>query len=174
MVGTRTPAKPDDWIKANPTGKAGSFGDTAEFAELIVLAVKGAAAADALRSAGAARLSGKPIIDATNPIADEPPVNGVLRFFTDLDESLMERRQREFADARSQASVVGPSLLCPTHGETVDPRWRPRPTRWATASLALLLALASSTPLPSPCRFHNYALSASLTARECSSASALL
>src|SRR5581483_7101556 len=30
------------------------------------------------------------------PIADSPPVNGVVRFFTNLDESLMEQLQREF------------------------------------------------------------------------------
>jgi hypothetical protein len=36
----------------------------------------------------------------TNPIADEPPVNGVLKFFTTLDESLMERLQREFDTVR--------------------------------------------------------------------------
>jgi len=35
------------------------------------------------------------VIDATNPIADAPPVNGVLKFFTSLDESSMERLQRE-------------------------------------------------------------------------------
>ena len=40
------------------------------------------------------------MIDTTNPIADAPPVNGVLRFFTSLDESLMERLQREVPDAR--------------------------------------------------------------------------
>jgi hypothetical protein len=51
-----------------------------------------------LRLAGAANLVGKPVIDATNPIADAPPVNGVLKFFTSLDESQMERLQREFAD----------------------------------------------------------------------------
>jgi predicted dinucleotide-binding enzyme len=57
-------------------------------------------ALDALRAAGATNLAGKVVIDAANPIADAPPVNGVLKFFTNLDESLMERLQREFADAR--------------------------------------------------------------------------
>jgi hypothetical protein len=38
--------------------------------------------------------------DATNPIADAPPTNGVLRFFTNLDDSLMERLQREFGNVR--------------------------------------------------------------------------
>jgi hypothetical protein len=100
MVGTRTPAKLADWLKQNPRGRAGSFNATAQFAEVVVLAVKGTGAADALRAAGAAHLAGKIAIDATNPIADAPPSNGVLRFFTDLNESLMERLQREFADAR--------------------------------------------------------------------------
>jgi 8-hydroxy-5-deazaflavin:NADPH oxidoreductase len=66
----------------------------------VVLAVKGAAAADALRAAGVANLAGKVLVDATNPIADAPPVNGVLKFFTSLDDSLMERLQREFAGVR--------------------------------------------------------------------------
>jgi len=61
--------------------------------------VKGSAATDALRAA-AGNLDDKPVIDATNPIADVPPVNGVLRFFTNLDESLMERLQRQFPRVR--------------------------------------------------------------------------
>jgi hypothetical protein len=52
-----------------------------------------------LRAAGAPNLAGKPVIDATNPIADAPPTNGVLKFFTNHDESLMERLQREFEGA---------------------------------------------------------------------------
>jgi predicted dinucleotide-binding enzyme len=100
MLGTRTASKLADWTKQNPKGKVGSFPDTAKFADLVVLAVKGTIASDALRGAGAANLAGKPVIDATNPIADAPPVNGVIKFFTNLDESLMERLQREFPDAR--------------------------------------------------------------------------
>ncbi|MEP7336581.1 MAG: NAD(P)-binding domain-containing protein, partial [Acidobacteriota bacterium] len=99
MIGTRDSAKLADWAAQNPTGKVGSFAETAKFGEVVVLAVKGTVAADALRAAGAANLAGKPVIDAANPIADAPPVNGVLKFFTNLDESLMEQLQREFADA---------------------------------------------------------------------------
>ena len=39
-------------------------------------------------------LEGKTIIDTTNPIADEPPLNGVIKFFTANNESLMERLQK--------------------------------------------------------------------------------
>lgn len=99
LMGTRSPAKLADWAKQNPKGRIGSFAEAAKFADLAVLAVKGTVAADALRAAGAANLGGKSVIDATNPISDLPPVNGVLRFFTNLDESLMERLQREFQSA---------------------------------------------------------------------------
>jgi predicted dinucleotide-binding enzyme len=100
MLGTREPAKVADWAKQNPNSRVGSFADTAKFGDVVVLAVKGTVAAEALRGAGPANFAGKPIIDATNPIADAPPVNGVLKFFTNLDESLMERLQREFAGGK--------------------------------------------------------------------------
>jgi predicted dinucleotide-binding enzyme len=100
MLGSRTPAKLADWVKQNPKARSGSLADAAKFADLAVLAVKGTIAQEALRAAGAANLAGKPVIDATNPIADTPPVNGVVKFFTNLDESLMERLQREFPQAR--------------------------------------------------------------------------
>jgi predicted dinucleotide-binding enzyme len=99
LMGTRSPAKLADWAKQNPKGRIGSFAEAAKFADLAVLAVKGTVAADALRAAGTANLRGKSVIDATNPISDLPPVNGVLRFFTNLDESLMERLQHEFQGA---------------------------------------------------------------------------
>jgi predicted dinucleotide-binding enzyme len=100
MLGTRDPAKLETWIDQNPKAGLGGFADAAKYGELLVLAVKGLVAADALRAAGAGNLAGKPVIDATNPIADAPPTNGVLKFFTSLDESLMERLQREFPDAK--------------------------------------------------------------------------
>jgi len=100
MLGTRQPARLAEWVARNPTAKVGSSADAAKFGEAIVLAVKGTAAVEALRTAGHDNLTGKPVIDTTNPIADAPPVNGVLKFFTSLDESLMERLQRTVPDAR--------------------------------------------------------------------------
>jgi 8-hydroxy-5-deazaflavin:NADPH oxidoreductase len=100
MLGTRTPAKLAEWTANNSKARIAGFADAAKFGELVVLAVKGTAAADALRLAGAANFAGKPVIDATNPIADAPPVNGVLKYYTSLDESQMERLQREFGNAR--------------------------------------------------------------------------
>lgn len=100
MVGTREPAKLADWGRLNAKARVGSFADAANFGELVVLAVKGSAAAAALHAAGARALAGKIVIDATNPLVDAPPTNGVLGFFTNLDESLMERLQSEFPQVR--------------------------------------------------------------------------
>src|SRR5580765_2241208 len=77
-LGTRDAAKLKDWLTQNPKGRVDSVAVAAGFGEVVVLAVKGAAAAEALRAAGPANLSGKVVIDTTNPIADLPPVNGVL------------------------------------------------------------------------------------------------
>jgi len=99
-IGTREPAKLKAWAAENPRARVGSFSEAAQFGAVVVLAVKGAASAEALHGAGSSNLAGKPVIDATNPIADAPPSHGVLQFFTTLDESLMEQLQREFPDAR--------------------------------------------------------------------------
>jgi len=63
------------------------------FGDMLVLATAGHAAVPALQSAGLKNLEGKIIIDVTNPIAQAPPVNGVLKFSTSLEHSLMEDLQ---------------------------------------------------------------------------------
>jgi len=98
-IATREPAKLAAWAKQNPKGRVASFAEAAKFCELAVLAVKGTAANEALAAAGADALAGKVLIDATNPISG-PPQNGVLKFFTTLDESLMEGLQKQFPRTR--------------------------------------------------------------------------
>ena len=111
-IGTRTPAKLADWAKQHPQARIGSFADAARFAELGVLAVKGSAA-EAVIGQVAGELAGRTVIDATNPIADEPPQNGVIRFFTGPNDSLMERLQRKAPAARfvKAFSSVGNALM---------------------------------------------------------------
>jgi 8-hydroxy-5-deazaflavin:NADPH oxidoreductase len=113
VMGTRSPGKLEEWKSRNPGSEIGTFSGAASFGELVVLAVKGTAAAEALRAAGPANLAGKTIIDATNPIADVPPAHGVLSFFTRLDESLLERLQREFTGAHlvKAFNSVGHALM---------------------------------------------------------------
>lgn len=96
MLGTRTPAKLSDWKDTNQFAQTGTFAEVAAFGDIVVLAVKGKVAAEAIREAGPPNLKGKTVIDATNPIEDAPPTNGVLRFFTGPNESLLEKLQAEF------------------------------------------------------------------------------
>ena len=114
MRAAREPSKLDDWKRtAGGSASTGTFEDAASWGELIVLAVKGTAAESAISLCGPGNLAGKTVIDATNPIADAPPVNGVLSFFTSLDESLMERLQRQAPEARfvKAFSCVGNALM---------------------------------------------------------------
>lgn len=89
-LGTRDIKKLTDFIDNESIG---SFNEVAEWADTIILACKGSAAIEVIKAAGVKNLSNKTTIDATNPIADSPPENGVLKFFTDLNESLMEKLQ---------------------------------------------------------------------------------
>jgi len=98
MMGTRDPGKLAQWAEQLQNAVIGSFKDAAGFGDLVVLAVKGSSAMEVLSMADPEQLSGKTVIDVTNPIADTPPVNGVLSFYTSLEDSQLERLQREFAD----------------------------------------------------------------------------
>ncbi|MFX8817190.1 hypothetical protein ABTM85_20315, partial [Acinetobacter baumannii] len=55
----------------------------------------------------------KVVIDATNPIAKEPPVNGVLKFFTDYNSSLLEKIQAHITQAKlvKAFSCVGNAFM---------------------------------------------------------------
>ena len=64
-----------------------------------LLAVSGNVVPEAIDLAGKENFKGKIVIDTTNPIAKAPPQHGVLRFFTTLDDSLMERTQKILPDA---------------------------------------------------------------------------
>ncbi|MGO9742939.1 MAG: NADPH-dependent F420 reductase [Roseiarcus sp.] len=97
-MGTREPAKLADWRAKHPTAEILSFAGAAAFGDIVVLAVGGAVAHDALALAGAENLGGKTVIDACNPVSG-PPVNGVMQYFTSLDHSLMERLQAACPDA---------------------------------------------------------------------------
>ena len=114
-IASRSPAKLAEFSKSSGI-QNGTFADVAAWAEAIVLAVKGDGAEAAVREAGPANLSGKLVIDTTNPIAHEPPEDGVLRFFTSPNESLMERLQIAYPDAKfvkAFNSVGAPLMVNP-------------------------------------------------------------
>ncbi len=99
MVGTRNPGKLSVWkASTGKNGKVGTFAETAAFGEMLVLAAKGTIAQSTLQLAGAENLKGKTVIVTTNPIAETPPENGVIKYFTSLDNSLMEQLQAAFPE----------------------------------------------------------------------------
>jgi len=114
MRGSRDPEKLTQWkAGAGPKAEIGTFSEAAKWGELVVLAVKGAAAESVVDLAGAANLAGKVVIDTTNPIAEMPPTSGVLHYFTTLEDSLMERLQRRVPAANfvKAFSCVGNAVM---------------------------------------------------------------
>jgi hypothetical protein len=100
MRGSRDPKKIAEWkAGAGPRAEVGTFAEATAWSDTVLIAVKGTAAESLVAQLGSASLSGKIVIDATNPIADAPPEEGVLRFFTGPNESLMERLQRSAPEA---------------------------------------------------------------------------
>lgn len=116
MRGTREPAKLAEWVKgAGSKASAGTFAEAARFGEAVVLAVKGSAAESAVDLCEGA-LAGKTVVDTTNPIADKPPENGVLHFFTGPNDSLMERLQK-----RAPAAHFVKAFSCVGSVSMIDP-----------------------------------------------------
>lgn len=116
---SRDPEKLKPWVTgAGAKATVGTFAEAAAWGDLVVLAVKGAAAEAVVEQAGPSHLAGKTVLDTTNPIGDLPPKNGVLSYFTTFDESLMERLQKKAPDAHfvkafscvGSAFMVNPSL----------------------------------------------------------------
>jgi hypothetical protein len=101
MIGTREPGKPglSEWLSGDGAGiKAGTFAEAAAHGELVVLAVLGNAAEDAIADAGPEHFAGKVVIDAMNPLdfsGGFPPKLSISG-----EDSLGERVQRAVPDAK--------------------------------------------------------------------------
>lgn len=164
MLGTRTPVQLNAWQATNPKAKVGSTSETAAFGELIILAVKGNAALAAIHSAGVNHLAGKVIIDTCNPIADQPPVDGVLQFYTTPNESLLEQLQHAYPQIKfvkafnsvGSAMMVNPQLphgpptmfICGNDAEAKATVTRLSQTLgWETADMGSAVAARAIEPL---------------------------
>ncbi len=101
VIGSREPAKPElrEWLAAEGAGVgAGTFAEAAVHGDLLVLAVLGNAAEEAIADAGPENLSGKVVIDTTNPLdfsTGFPPKLSITG-----EDSLGERVQRVLPDAK--------------------------------------------------------------------------
>jgi predicted dinucleotide-binding enzyme len=92
MIGSRDPAKLEDWQVTEGRGVgSGTYAETAAFADLVVLSVLGTAAEDVLRSAGPDLLTGKVVLDASDPLDFS---SGRPGLFVGTTDSLGERLQR--------------------------------------------------------------------------------
>jgi 8-hydroxy-5-deazaflavin:NADPH oxidoreductase len=101
MIGTRDPGNEElqSWLAGEGAGvRAGTLADVAAFGELLVIAVLGNAAEDAIAQAGPERFAGKVVIDATNPLdfSHGPPP----RLAISGHDSLGEHIQRAVPDAK--------------------------------------------------------------------------
>jgi predicted dinucleotide-binding enzyme len=122
MRASRSPDKLAAWRDAaGPNARTGTPAEAARFAGVVVLAVKGSGALAAVAECGAGALDGKVVIDTTNPIADTPPVEGVLSFFTGPNDSLMEQLQAAAPAAhfvKAFSSVGAARMVDPDFGGT--------------------------------------------------------
>jgi predicted dinucleotide-binding enzyme len=101
MIGSRDPGKDElqRWLKDEGGGvEAGTFADTAQFGQLLVLAVLGEGAPAAVELAGAEAFAGKVVIDAMNPL--DFSQGGPPRLSISGRDSLGERVQRLLPDAK--------------------------------------------------------------------------
>jgi predicted dinucleotide-binding enzyme len=119
MLSSRDISKLAEWQeKGGANASKGSYEQAAAFGDMVVLSVAGRAAVDVIESAGPQNLLGKTVIDTTNPIGDMPPQDGVIRYFTAQDESLLEILQDRFPDVHfvkafnsvGNACMVNPSF----------------------------------------------------------------
>jgi 8-hydroxy-5-deazaflavin:NADPH oxidoreductase len=121
MLGTRHTSKPEvqKWHEGHPGSQVGTFAEASSFGDILILAVGGAVAVEAIKLAGIENLASKVIIDATNPISGRPE-NGVLPFFTTLGHSLMEDLQQTAPKAKfvkAFNSVGSPAMYKPKFKE---------------------------------------------------------
>jgi 8-hydroxy-5-deazaflavin:NADPH oxidoreductase len=91
--------------------------------DIVVFAVKGSQAKSALEGLGIENLEGKTVIDTTNPIADAAPENGVLRYTSSINKSLME----ELQELAPKANFVK-AFSCAGSLHMVDPKFDSTPT----------------------------------------------
>ncbi len=92
MIGSRDVAKLDGWLRhAGPEGQMGTFTETAEFGDVIVLSVLGSAAEEVVWLAGVENLTDKIVIDASDPLDFS---SGRPGLFVGTTDSLGERIQR--------------------------------------------------------------------------------
>lgn len=122
-IGSDHPEKLAEFKRENPEMETATFEEAAQSGDIVVVCVKGTVAEKIVEKVKK-HITGKTVIDTTNPIADAPPQNGVLKYFTSLEESLMERLQTIAPDAQfvKAFNSIGSALMVnPEFGDDTKP-----------------------------------------------------
>jgi 8-hydroxy-5-deazaflavin:NADPH oxidoreductase len=122
-IGSDHPEKLAEFKRENPEMETATFEQAAQSGDIVVVCVKGTVAEKIVEKVKR-HITGKTVIDTTNPIADAPPQNGVLKYFTSLEESLMERLQTIAPDAQfvKAFNSIGSALMVnPEFGDDTKP-----------------------------------------------------
>ena len=122
-IGSDHPEKLTEFKRENPEMETATFEEAAQSGDIVVVCVKGTVAEKIVEKVKK-HITGKTVIDTTNPIADAPPQNGVLKYFTSLEESLMERLQTIAPDAQfvKAFNSIGSALIVnPEFGDDTKP-----------------------------------------------------
>jgi 8-hydroxy-5-deazaflavin:NADPH oxidoreductase len=121
MIGSRDPAKPElrEWLSGDGAGvRAGTFAEAAAHGDLLVLALLGNAAEEAIADASPENFSGKVVIDAMNPLdfsGGFPPKLSICG-----EDSLGERVQRALPNAnvvKAFNTIGSPYFVDPSFSE---------------------------------------------------------
>ena len=108
-MGTRNPdvtgARSDvvAWLTENPDVMLATFAGAAGHADLVINAAGGAVSIEVLDQVGEANLTGKVLLDISNPL--EPDSGMPPRLFVKDDDSLAEQIQRRFSTTRVVKSL---------------------------------------------------------------------
>lgn len=122
-IGSDHPEKLAEFKRENPEMETATFEQAAQSGDIVVVCVKGTVAEKIVEKVKR-HITGKTVIDTTNPIADAPPQNAVLKYFTSLEESLMERLQTIAPDAQfvKAFNSIGSALMVnPEFGDDTRP-----------------------------------------------------
>ncbi len=122
-IGSDHPEKLAEFKRENPEMETATFEEAAQSGDIVVVCVKGTVAEKIVEKVKK-HITGKTVIDTTNPIADAPPQNGVLKYFTSLEESLMERLQTIAPDAqfvKAFNSIGSAIMVNPEFGDDTKP-----------------------------------------------------
>lgn len=112
QIGSRTPEKLNDWLSAaKGEASTGSFLETTQNADVIVLASNWGGTKELIESVGAAAFAGKIVIDVTNPLDFS---TGTPKFSVTLGNSAGEQIQSWLPEAKvvKAFNIVTATYMC--------------------------------------------------------------